>query len=92
MRDSRPIRFATLALIALLVFAATAGVVWHHHSHSTETSCPICHLNHQPIGSPLAAHRAPALASAGIQLQVPKPAFVPAPAAPRLPARAPPIA
>ena len=25
--------------------------VWHHHAGSSESTCPICHLSHQPIDS-----------------------------------------
>ena len=47
----------TVSLALLLLTAATAGSVWHHHANtSSESSCVLCHLAHQAgqqtIGGP----------------------------------------
>lgn len=81
-----------LALVALLLVATTAGAAWHHHANSTETNCPICHLNHQPFDQPLAVDRSSALAPLGPQADPQEPEFPPAPLIRRVPARAPPAA
>ena len=80
-----------LTLFGLLFMTATFGGALHHHQNSTsENTCPICHLNHQPIERPLASNRLPALAPAG---PTPEPfnyEFAPDPMTRRVPARAPP--
>lgn len=81
-----------IALLALLLVAMTLGGVWHHHRGSSETSCQICHLSHQPIERPLAAHRAPALAMLGPAPDAPDTGLAPSVIVRRLPARAPPAA
>ncbi|MGD0963329.1 MAG: hypothetical protein ABSA57_05445 [Candidatus Acidiferrales bacterium] len=54
-----------LALLALMLLAATLGGLLHHHPSSTpENICQICHLNHQPIERPLASDRVFVLAPA----------------------------
>jgi hypothetical protein len=46
-RKTRLILFVA-ALAFLLVFATTAGHVWHHHtSAESAANCPFCHLGHQ---------------------------------------------
>jgi hypothetical protein len=80
-----------VALLALLLVAMTLGSVWHHHAGSDAT-CPICHLNHQPIERPLAIDRTPALALVGPTDQPQDTGLAPSPIVPRVPARAPPIA
>jgi hypothetical protein len=80
-----------LVLVALLAMA-TAGSIWHHHANSTETNCPICHLNHQPFEQPLADNSTTVLAPLGPQAEPQEPAFAPAPVFRRIAARAPPAA
>lgn len=94
MRERGIIRYLVLpvALSALLLLAMTAGCVWHHHADSSETSCSICHLSHQPIERPLAVHRAPALALLGTHPEPQDEVLVVIAVIPRLPARAPPSA
>jgi hypothetical protein len=79
-----------LALVALLLVATTAAAAWHHHSDSTDTSCPICHINHHPFDQPLADNRVADLAPLGPQADPPKNEFLLAPEFRRIPARAPP--
>jgi len=81
-----------VALLALLLVAMTLGSVWHHHAGSSDATCPICHLNHQPIERPLAIDRTPALALVGPTDQPQDTGLAPSPIVPRVPARAPPIA
>jgi hypothetical protein len=92
MPQKKAIRYLVVpvALVALLVFATTLGSVWHHHTNSSDTSCSICHLTHQPIERPLVGNRAPALATLGQQFEPQEPGFVSRPMARRIPARAPP--
>jgi hypothetical protein len=82
-----------LALLALLLVAMTVtSVVWHYHVGAAESGCPICHLSHQPIGTPMAANQAPTF---GFFAPAPEPlnaGLAPSPAIRRVPARAPPIA
>ena len=80
-----------LALLALLLLTATLGGVLHHHQNSTsENSCQICHLNHQPIERPMASDRALILAPAGAQSEPEDYEGLPGLLVRRLPARAPP--
>lgn len=79
-----------LVLAILLVFATTAGMVWHHHANSNDTNCPICHLNHQPFEQPLAANRVAALEPLGPHAYPQESEYSPAPVIRRVPARAPP--
>jgi len=81
-----------LALVALLLVATTAVTVWHHHTNSTDTNCPICHLNHQPFEEPLTADRVAVLAPLGLQADPRAPNFSPTPLIRQVPARAPPAA
>jgi len=81
-----------IVLVALLVAATTLGIAWHHHASSSESNCPICHLNHQPIGQPLESNQAPVLAPLGAQDEPQELGFVATPATSRVPARAPPTA
>jgi len=42
-----------LAVLALLLVAAPlATSMWHHHAGSSDTNCPVCHFNHQPMDRP----------------------------------------
>jgi hypothetical protein len=81
-----------LALVALLVITTTLGNVWHHHDSNSESTCPICHFNHQPIEKPLAGNRLPLLMPISSSAEVLKPSPEPAPRSRRVPARAPPSA
>jgi hypothetical protein len=81
-----------VALLALLLVAMTLGSVWHHHTGSSEATCQICHLNHQPIERPLASDRTPVLALIGHAQELQDTGLAPSPVIPRVPARAPPIA
>jgi hypothetical protein len=94
MRKPRSIRYLAVpvALLALLLIGMTMGSVWHHHVGSSESSCPICHLSHQPIDRPLATNPAPALALVTPAPELRDAGLEPSPVVPRLPARAPPIA
>ena len=47
----------SFALLALLLIAASAGSIWHHHNHSSEFSCQVCHLGHQAVEPSLASER-----------------------------------
>jgi len=81
-----------LAILAVM-FATTAGAIWHTHVHTSEANCPICHLNHSPIDSGVAAEPVlPRFALIGFR---PEPQEVPIAQSPvilRVPARAPPTA
>jgi hypothetical protein len=82
-----------VALLALLVLSMTIGSVSHHHDfNSSESTCPICHLSHQPVDRPLAADRTPTLATVGSRFESQEPDFAPALLTARVPARAPPSA
>ena len=94
MRKPKPTRYLVVpvALLALLLVGMTLGSVWHHHTGSSESTCPICHLGHQPMDRPIAADQAPSL-----ELVAPTPeprdtGVAPAPVVGPLPARAPPLA
>ena len=85
--------FVPLAILALLVVTATFGGVLHHHQNSTsENTCQICHLNHQPIERPLSSDRVPALAPVAAQPEPEDYEFSPGLFDSRQPARAPPVA
>jgi hypothetical protein len=94
MGKRTPIRFLAVpvALLALAAVAMMLGSVGHHHAGSSDTSCQICHVSHQPIERPLATHRAPALALLGRAPEVRDAGLAPILAAQRVPARAPPVA
>jgi len=94
MRKRNPIRYFTVsvALLAALAVAITLGSVWHHHVGSSDKSCQICHVGHQPIERPLATYRAVALAPVGPTPELQDARVAPAAAVPRVPARAPPVA
>jgi len=80
-----------IVLLALLLVGMTTGSVWHHHSGASESTCPICHLSHQPIDRPLATDQTPAFA---LIAPTPEPGafgLAPNPEVRRLPARAPPL-
>jgi hypothetical protein len=83
-----------VALLALLLVAMTFGsVVLHHHSDGTaESSCPICHLSHQPIDRPIAANLALTFALVAPTPEPRDTGLAPSPTVRRVPARAPPTA
>jgi len=81
-----------VALVALLVIATTLGSVFHYHANSSENSCPICHLNHQPVVVALANDRTPVLAPIGSGPEPTDDGIVPSLVTSRVPARAPPAA
>lgn len=93
MVNRQSIRYVVVALtlLGLLFMTATLGGVLHYHQNSTsENTCPICHLNHQPIERPLVSHRLPALQPAGPNPEPFNYEFAPDPMTRRVPARAPP--
>lgn len=93
MLNQKPIRylFVALTLFALLFVTATFDGALHHHQNSTsENTCPICHLSHQPIERPLGSNRLPVLAPAGPSLETSNYEYAPALITRRVPARAPP--
>lgn len=94
MPRRQPVRLAVtaMAVLMLLVFATTLGSVWHHHTTSSEATCPICHLNHQPVQRPLTVSRAPQLEITRSSPDANVPETAPAPVIRRLAARAPPSA
>src|SRR5271163_5290500 len=87
----RPARYLVVpvALLALLMLVMVLGSVSHHHA-GPDANCSICHLSHQSIDHPQPNHREPSLAQVGVQIELQETEFAPSPAAPRLPARAPP--
>src|ERR1700690_585986 len=95
MPHRKSIRYilVAVALLALVGVTATLGGVLHHHQNSTsENTCQICHLNHQPIERPLASDRGPVMAPVGAQPEPEDYEFSPGLLVHRLPARAPPTA
>jgi len=94
MRKRNPIRHFTVsvALLALFAVAMTLGSVWHHHTGSSDRSCQICHVGHQPIERPLATHSAVALAVVGPTPEPQGAGLAPIFVFLREPARAPPVA
>ncbi len=82
-----------VALLALLLVGMTVtSVVWHHHDGAADTTCPICHLSHQPIDTPAAANHAPTFALVAPAAEPRAAGLAPSPAIRRVPARAPPTA
>ena len=94
MLQRKPIRFALIALAILaVVFAATLGAIWHTHQHTSEATCAICHLNHQPSNNALSFHpELPDFAPVGTQPQSQETLLAQNPLIARIPARAPPAA
>ena len=84
-----------VALLSLLLIGMTLVSVCHHHaadSSSSESTCSICHLSHQPIDRPLAVDAAPAMALLAPAPEARDTGLASAPVIRRLPARAPPSA
>jgi hypothetical protein len=48
----RASKLVLAVLAALLVTAPLAASLWHHHAGSSDTNCPVCHFNHQPMDRP----------------------------------------
>jgi len=89
-RKTRLILFA-LSLALMLAVATTAGNVWHHHATTAaESTCPICHLGHQPAQQSVVMQSAPVMLAEGSGPFVPEPLFHAAPIFSRLATRAPP--
>jgi len=81
-----------VALSLLLIGMTLVSVCHHHGAESSETTCQICHLSHQPIDRPLAIDPAPAIALQTAAPEVRDTGLASAPVIRRLPARAPPSA
>jgi hypothetical protein len=82
-----------VALLSLLLIGMTVVSVCHHHgASSSETTCSICHLSHQPIDRPLALDAAPTMALLASAPELRDTGLASAPVIRRLPARAPPSA
>jgi len=54
---SRAPKLALAILMALLVIAPLAASLLHHHAGSSDTNCPVCHFNQQPMDRPAEALR-----------------------------------
>ncbi|MFZ0213658.1 MAG: hypothetical protein WBE20_13855 [Candidatus Acidiferrales bacterium] len=86
----RRIFFAVLLALLLLV-ATTAGNIWHHHADaSSESTCALCHLGHQPAQQPAVVRSALMLVAIGSSAVLADPISPLSPVGPRLAARAPP--
>lgn len=82
----------SLALVALFIFAATSGGLWHHHSESSSGNCSICHLNHESLEHFPHGQCAPVLIALAAGIEPRAPRFTRNNDLPPLPARAPPSA
>ncbi|HET9401767.1 MAG TPA: hypothetical protein VFO34_12540 [Candidatus Acidoferrales bacterium] len=49
IRSALPVALAVL----LLLTATFAATIWHDHHGSSETTCQICHVGHQPVDQQL---------------------------------------
>jgi hypothetical protein len=79
-------------LVALLVAAPLLASLYHRHTNSTDTNCPVCHFNHQPMDRPLDGQR---MATLDVVRNSPAPVetcIAASQAAAPLPSRAPPSA
>jgi hypothetical protein len=86
-------RKSILLLVVLLLMMATLGSVPHHHQNSTsEQTCQICPLNHQPIEYVVVSNRELVLIPVNAQPKLDDREFPPSPLVRRLPVRAPPTA
>jgi hypothetical protein len=60
----------TVALLAVFLATVVGGSIWHNHDGNSQATCSICHLNHQPMESPLAENCAPTFGEVERQLVV----------------------
>jgi Na+/phosphate symporter len=92
--NRKQIRLHLIALAILgVIFATTLSAVWHTLEHTSEATCVICHLNHQPINNALSFHpELPDFAPVGTQPQAKEALLAQSPLIARIPARAPPTA
>ena len=58
---SRSSHLIVLMLVAVLVAAPMIASMFHHHASSSDSNCPVCHFNHQPMDQPLAGQRMPTI-------------------------------
>jgi hypothetical protein len=81
------------ALLALLLFATSAGEALHHHeSTSPDAHCSICHLSHQSLEPAAHGQRVISAELVGSLPTPQDPLFVASPRSPLLATRAPPSA
>jgi hypothetical protein len=80
----------TVALLAVFLATVVGGGVWHNHDGNSQATCSICHLNHQPMDSPLAENRVPSFGEVERQLVVEELCAASAPAIRLTSPRAPP--
>ena len=84
-------RIVPLALLALLLIAASAGSILHHHDRS-EFKCQVCHLGHQAAEPASAKQHLPAPDRVEKLCSSQDPIARPGPVFRRSPSRAPPSA
>ena len=85
-------QWVVAVFVALLVAAPLLASLYHRHTNSTDTNCPVCHFNHQAMDRPLDVQRMPTLV---VVHDSPAPMgtrIASSQAAPPLPSRAPPFA
>jgi hypothetical protein len=85
-----PLFVVPIALLAVLLVSMTLSSVEHHHTGSSEATCQICHLNHQPIAEGPSVDRTPVLMQSGATPDLPDIRLAPHIVVERIPARAPP--
>jgi hypothetical protein len=88
----RSTRIVVLVLVALLVAAPLAATLYHHHASSSDSNCPVCHFNHQPMDRPVAGQRLPSFDVLRDQPAPVESRVVAAQSTPPIPSRAPPAA
>ena len=77
-------------LFAMLVAAPLVGSLNHHHAASSDTNCPVCHFNHQPMDRSEAGQRPPSFDVIHDRTMPVESRVVDSQAGPPLPSRAPP--
>jgi hypothetical protein len=92
LRAAKTRRIVFVILLAmLLVTAATAGNVWHHHATATaESTCPICHWAHLTAHQPAVTQSDPSFLVARSETPLFEPLFTEGSMISRLATRAPP--